>query len=189
MKKKILIISIIAIAILIGVSFNSVVGNQSFKSISSINSPLFVIRNNKAIDVENEDFICNYFGKYKKINISIPKLDNRLKWVQKFSDIFQEMENYEFKRFVNFLFNYQGKRISKKDIPEIINLLYQLKINSNEIINCINYEYENKLFTEDGCETVGFNWIPECWKELFMLIILNFIWLFYTLVTVILDCK
>jgi len=46
MKKKILIVSIIAVLILLLVSFTSVVGYQSVKSDSKITSPLFKVRNN-----------------------------------------------------------------------------------------------------------------------------------------------
>ena len=51
-NKKILLGSIIAVAVLIGVSFTSVVGYSSVKSNSAINSPLFNVRTNRAIDKE-----------------------------------------------------------------------------------------------------------------------------------------
>ena len=54
MNKKILIGSIIAVAILIGISFISVVGYNSVESNAKA-SPLFNIRTQRAIDGERKD--------------------------------------------------------------------------------------------------------------------------------------
>ncbi len=56
MNKKILIGSIIAVAILILVSFTGVVGYQTTKSSTIAKaSPLFTVRSSRAIDEESED--------------------------------------------------------------------------------------------------------------------------------------
>jgi len=72
MNNKILIGSIIAITVLIGTSFTSVVG---YKSITSdvIASPLFNIRSSRAIDEKNNIVTSEYVGKDRILNISIPK--------------------------------------------------------------------------------------------------------------------
>jgi len=75
MNKKILIGSIIAVAILIGVSFTSVVGYRSVASDVKL-SPLFNIRTSRAIDEESEELSCEYVGKGEEILLSIPKRDS-----------------------------------------------------------------------------------------------------------------
>ncbi len=72
MNNKILIGSIIAVTILIGVSFTSVVGYRSVASDVKA-SPLFNIRTSKAIDEEREELWCEYVGKGIENNIFIPK--------------------------------------------------------------------------------------------------------------------
>ena len=52
MNKKILIGCILAVALLLLVSFSNVVGYSSFKSDSKSKSPLFYVRTKKAIDKE-----------------------------------------------------------------------------------------------------------------------------------------
>ena len=71
MNKKILIGSIIATAILIGVSFTSVIGYRSVDSCIRA-SPLFNIRSPRAIYEESEDLSCEYVRKGDGINLLIP---------------------------------------------------------------------------------------------------------------------
>ena len=71
MKKKILIGSIIAVVILVLVSFSSVVGYRSVNSDSKIESPLFRIRNEKG------EVSSNYLGKGEDITIPLgPRPEN-----------------------------------------------------------------------------------------------------------------
>ncbi|UCD14590.1 MAG: hypothetical protein JSW60_04005 [Thermoplasmatales archaeon] len=72
MVKKILIGSIIAVAVLICVSFTSVVGFQSVKSNVKA-SPRFTVRTKRAIDEESKDLTCDYVGKGEEIIIPLPK--------------------------------------------------------------------------------------------------------------------
>ena len=56
MNKKILIGNIIAVAILVLVSFTGVIGYQTTKSSTIARaSPLFAVRSNRAIDEERKD--------------------------------------------------------------------------------------------------------------------------------------
>ncbi|UCD13639.1 MAG: hypothetical protein JSW60_08795 [Thermoplasmatales archaeon] len=187
MKKKILIGSIMAFAILIGVSFTSVVGFQSVKSDVKA-SPLFTVRSKRAIDEESKDLTCDYIGKRTPTLLPIPKRDSRIEMVQEFIDSIQKMDNKAFNRFVNFLINRQGKGIKEENIPEMINILYQLKINPGEIKNYIADEKENKPYTS-ACETLGWpNITPECLLLLLWLIITLPIWESLLFATIILDC-
>jgi hypothetical protein len=74
MKLKILIGSILAVAILISVSFVSVVGYQSVKTNDKYFSPLFSIRTQRAAQEVNEKgFTTNYLGKGEKLSILFPE--------------------------------------------------------------------------------------------------------------------
>ena len=75
MKKKLVVVSIIAIAIFVGVSFASVVGYSSVKSISGEVSPLFSVRTNRSIGKETKEITGNFVN--KDITIPFPKNDNR----------------------------------------------------------------------------------------------------------------
>ena len=46
-----------------------------------------------------------------------------------------------------------------------------LKEVSDEMKKHITQEIEHKFYTAEGCETVGFIWIPECWLVLVWLTI------------------
>jgi hypothetical protein len=74
MKRKVLIGSIISVAILISVSFVSVVGYQSVKvNENESSSPLFAFRTKRAIEKVSENkFISNFLGKGKESSISFP---------------------------------------------------------------------------------------------------------------------
>ena len=190
MNKKILFTGCIGVAVIIAlVSFTTVVGFQSAKSTYAINSPLFGVRTSRAINEESKDLTCDYAGKGEESILSIPKRDSETSRIQKAIDSISKIDDETFDRLVDFLINRQGKRIKEENIPEMINVLHQLKINPDEIKNYIADEKENELYTEEGfCETVGFIWVPECWVALFLLIISNFIWKFLSLATIIWDC-
>jgi len=77
MNKKILIGSIIAVVILVLVSFTGVVGYQTTKSSTIAKaSPLFTVRSSRAIDEESEDLSCDYIGKGKPTLITICDIPN-----------------------------------------------------------------------------------------------------------------
>ncbi|MCK4416421.1 MAG: hypothetical protein KAU84_04635 [Thermoplasmatales archaeon] len=113
MNKKILMGSILAVVILILVSFTGVVGYQTTKS-STIDraSPLFTVRSSRAIDEDSEDFTCDYFGKGEDAGIPIPKRSTTNALIGK---IFQ--------------------RISKMDENEINKLIVTLKVHQKDIKN------------------------------------------------------
>ena len=92
MKKKILIGSIIAVVILVLVSFTSVVGYNSVKSDSKIASPLFGIRTNRAINKEQNAVTSHYIGKGKAINILLHKRNDKAEWVENFANLVKRMD-------------------------------------------------------------------------------------------------
>lgn len=185
MKKKILIGSIISIAILIGISFTSVVGYQSTsKTIADI-SPLFNIRTSRALNEESKELTYDYVGKGEESILSIPKRDNRMEGVQRFVDTINKMDDGTFNRFIDFLINHKGKRIKEENIPAKINVLQQFKINPDKLKDYIADEKENIFYTEEYCETVGFIWVPGCFIALIMTYL---IWLVLSFASLILDC-
>ena len=97
MKKKILIGSIIAVVILVLVSFTSVVGYNSVKS-NVKTSPLFKVRTNRAIGEESKDITCMFVG--KGITLLFPKRDDKSVLTQKVVDRINRMDDKTFERFI-----------------------------------------------------------------------------------------
>jgi len=84
MKKKLLLIgSILAVAILITVSFTSAVGFQSNSITKAKESPLFTVRTKNAINEKQDALTCEYVRKDKGFTIPLPTLDNRNALLQK----------------------------------------------------------------------------------------------------------
>ena len=101
---KILIGSIIAVVILVLVSFTGVVGYQSTKSSTIAKaSPLFTVRSSRAIDEESKDFTCDYVGKGEEITIPLPVRNNRVVLLEKIKDRISKMDVEEFNRFKNLI--------------------------------------------------------------------------------------
>ena len=185
MNKKILIGSIITVAILISVSFTSVIGYRYVES-NLKPSPLFAVRSSRAIDGDSKDFTCDYVGKGEETTIHFPASNSRNTQLQKVIEVIDGIDKETFNKFVNFLINRQGKRVKEENIPEIVKALNWLNINPDKIKNFVANEGENKFYTEEGfCETVGFIWIPGCFIALIMGYL---IWLVLSFVTIILDC-
>jgi hypothetical protein len=118
MNNKILIGSIIAVAILVIVSFTSVVGYNSVESDVKI-SPLFNIRSSRAVDEDGKDLTCDYVGKGEENVLSIPKRDTQQYMLGKLINMIGKMDDKTYDRFVQLV---------KK-----INIVQNSKINDNEI--------------------------------------------------------
>ena len=104
MNNKILLGSIIAVVILVLVSFTGVVGYQTTKSSTIAKaSPLFSVRSKRAIDEESRDLTCDYVGKGEENIISIPKRDERTILIQKVIELISKMDDKEFNEFIAFL--------------------------------------------------------------------------------------
>ena len=101
MKKKILIGSLIAVALLTLVSFSSVVGYNSVESDSKIASPLFGIRTNRAINKEQDVITSDYIGKGKATNILLPRMKDKTELVEKFVNFIRDMDEQSLDNFAN----------------------------------------------------------------------------------------
>ena len=97
MEKKILLGSIIAVVILVLVSFTGVVGYQTTKSSTIARaSPLFSVRSQRAIDEESKDLTCDYVGKGEAVSFPLPTLNSRNKLIQNGLEIFRGMDEKSF---------------------------------------------------------------------------------------------
>ena len=102
MNKKTLIGSIIAVTILIGVSFTSVVGYRSVDP--NVNaSPLFNIRTSRAIDEECRELSCEYVGKGLPNSIIGIKEDGRIELILESITIIKDMNDITYGKFVDLL--------------------------------------------------------------------------------------
>jgi len=118
MNKKIPIGCIIAVVILVLVSFTGVVGYQTTQSSTIVRaSPLFTVRSSRAIDEESNDFTCDFVGKGEDNFLSIPKRDGRIALVQKFIDRISKMDDETFNRLIQFIRENSNYPI----IPEKVN--------------------------------------------------------------------
>jgi len=154
MKKKILICSIIAVVILILVSFTSVVGYSRVKSDSNIDSPLFRVRNNAG------GVTGNYIGKEKETNLYFPKRNSETESFDKVINIIKRMDDKSFDRFVKIVIANinQNNRINDVEVndEEISEMLSQLRDNSEEIKNNLMMIKDKEL------EFVSIQPIPFC---------------------------
>jgi len=163
MNKKILIGSIIAVVILVLVSFTGVVGYQTTKSSTiAIASPLFSVRSKRAIDEESKDITCDYVGKGEKSILSIPHRDNRIEMVQKVLDIISKMSDRELSRLIELAKNklHYIKRFSENDKDKIVNVFHHIIDDSQVVPNNDNaLNVNSPLFI--GLTVKG-NWKVGC---------------------------
>ena len=176
MNKKILIGSIIAVAILIGVSFTSVVGYNSVTSDVKA-SPLFTIRTSRAIDRESKDLTCDYVGKGRGTVIPIPMRDNKNIQIHKVIKTIREMDETSLNRFMVLIINrmYDSNIYENKDKTEIINLFHYLKDNPVVLEKYVGdfREIDDYL---SGSLTVDGNWRSGCGILIVLASLFGFAW-------------
>ena len=155
MKNKILIGSIVAALLLVLVSFTSVIGFQSSRYNSAVNSPLFKIRTQMVLDTESKDVICDYIGKGEESILSIPTRNEKTELVQKFIDRIRKMDDITFNKFIGLVVNrlQQENNINENDINEIITSLKQLR---NAPMIPENYLMTKKIEFKNRLPTGGF---------------------------------
>ena len=93
MNKKILLSSIIAVCILIGVSFSSVVSYGSVKSTSALNSSLYNMRSQRATEQGQQDITTDYLGHGEQANIHFSSRIRRAGQVQNAVDIINKIND------------------------------------------------------------------------------------------------
>jgi hypothetical protein len=150
MNNKILIGSIIAVSLLIGVSFTSVVGYKSVESDVKI-SPLFNIRSSRAVDKENDGLTTDYVGKGEESVLSIPGREGKTVLIQKFIENIRMMDEQKFDNFIDIIKKeiVKNDKLRDNDIPKLISVVNSFRDGNFQIIyvNQIPFELTvNPLF-------------------------------------------
>ncbi len=173
MNKKILIGSIIAVAMLIGVSFTSVVGHRGVES-GIKSSPLFNIRTQRAMSEESKDLVCDYIGKGKYMELSFSRSNSSTVQIQRFIDIIIRMDNITFNRFINLIFYKLQQSNELKDIDknDIINSFNKIRNNPERID--VYYNTNNVGYTSKWDDTPTFCWFPGCFIYMILRLIIVF---------------
>ncbi len=151
MDKKLLIGSIIAAAILIGVSFTSVVGYNNVKSDFKV-SPLFDIRTNRAIEEDIRNTLTtNYIGKENKVVIPF-LIPTRATINQNIMQKIKETDDNVFEKLLAFII--QQIHYSDKIPPEILEAIYVIKDETNKEMHRENAKLDTVLCESLYCQTV-----------------------------------
>ncbi len=136
MNKKILLGSIIAVVILVLVSFTGVVGHQTIKSSAIAKaSPLFNIRTSRAIGQGEKDISTDYLGHGEETNIQFSSRMKRAELAQKAVNIVSKMDDKAFSRFVaRIILNlkYQ-EQMTDKETSDALQALQYIRRNPNVI--------------------------------------------------------
>jgi hypothetical protein len=159
MNKKILIGSIIAVAILVGLSLTSVVGYQSVES-NLKESPLFNVRISSAKDKENnEDLYCEYIGKEIPSLIGYPIKDSKTDLIKRLFNIIRKIDDETFSIIIGSII--RNIEVNEDKI-KIINELKLIKANPENylISNWVNWNYQFRGTWEAPC-TFG-DYFPGC---------------------------
>ena len=136
MNKKIVIGSVMAVILLILVSFTNVVGFKNYESNSKINSPLFGIRTKKAIDEERIDLTCDYLDKGKESDIHLPDRDSNSYYIRKIIKKISNMNDKSILLSVQQMYQtFQDKLEDNEKYHNLIFELSQIKNNPEEFVN------------------------------------------------------
>lgn len=190
MNNKILISSMIAIAILIGASFTSVVGYKSVRS-NVKESPLFNTRINSVLMKDNKDFSCNYLGKSKTSVLYFPQRDKSLIFFQRVVDGISKMDDLTFNLFVDkvVIKLCESKVLNEKDFLKVRELFNFIR-NNPEDAKKYPFDLKKHSYTI-GCPPPTFEESPEFCFTLFVLlgiIIITFpIWFPVYVLLILLD--
>ena len=171
MNNKILISSMIVIAMLIGVSFTSVVGYKSVDS-NIRESPLFNTRINSALKKDNKDYSYDYLGKSKASLIFFPKRDKTLISFQKVVDGISKMDDLTFNIFVDkvIIKLCESKFLKEKDFLKIRELLNFIR-NNPEDAKKYPFDLKKHSYTI-GCPPPTVKETPESCFTLFALLVI-----------------
>ena len=174
MNKKILIGSLVAIAILVLVSFTGVVGYQTTKSSTIAKaSPLFTIRSSRAIDEESKDIACDYVWRGEESVLSIPKRDSETSRIQKAIDIISKMDDKAFSKFVTRIIlnlKYQ-EQMTGKETSDALQALHNMRRNPNDM----KYYDTKDIPLDETSEYLSCHWFPGCYIFTFYLYIMEII--------------
>jgi hypothetical protein len=156
--------SITAVILIVLASFTSVVGYTSVNDTEVVDSPLFSIRSQRALDVNGQDVIeCDYVGKDKDIFIPFQKRDTKTVVVQKVIEVIYRMNDETFDNFKIHLIQHLSNNDKFKflDSQDIIHSLEMLRENPDKINNYVA-DGENKRLVTEGCSQPTFESTQDC---------------------------
>jgi len=168
MNNKILIGSIIAVVILVLVSFTGVVGFQTTKSSTVARaSPLFSVRSKRALDKESRDLTCDYIGKDKEINIHFPERNTTKELIR---EMIQKLRHIDEKQLERLTSNLKKrietyKFLNKKDFNTEISIVEQL-------VSTLDYTTDDSLTCDAWFPLFLLGWIKELILEWILFIVL-----------------
>jgi hypothetical protein len=126
-KKRILLGSILAVAILIFLSFTNVVGYRTNNSNSVDISPLFDTRTNRAIEQDKSFYSNDYIGKGEEIKIHFPKKDNEKELFCKYIEAINQMDKKTFNNLKTAVISQVNKDEELREIG-IYNILLAINL-------------------------------------------------------------
>ncbi len=169
MKKKIIISSIISIALLIVATLTSVVGYKSDET-NEKESPLFDIRIKNIIQKDSENFNYNYIGNNKDLPIFFPIKDRSIKAFQKAIDRISKMNDQTFSRFVKKACNKlcDSNAVADEDLPKVKDLFNFIR---NNPVDAKKYPFDMKKHSYTiGCPPPTLYGTPETCFPLFVIL-------------------
>ena len=189
MNKKILFGSIIALCILIGVTFTSVVGYRSV-AFDVKESPLFTIRT-KRVGGQDVDIATRiYLGKGDTSILQLPPYNDTFHTHRMVVKRISTMDERELQRFITVLIYYLSantiRGLENKDKQQIITILNHYKQNPAMVLNQLNTQsnyYARYVESDVMEETLDYGctfgqWVPGCFIDLFKWLILLPLFLF-----------
>ena len=179
MKKKILIGSIIAVTVLILVSFSSVIGYPTTKASFDTISPLFSTRTHQVIDEqENAALQTKYIGKGEAVSIALPKRYDTYTIAQQAFDEIRTMDEQTLERCVGIAFSkvhltHLGEKIG---VDDIVTLLKESDDGSIDISNYIGRFCKGKTVNNTAFSGItNDKWFPGKLLLIFFDLMLNLI--------------
>jgi hypothetical protein len=179
-KKPLGVISICVVMLFILGSLSNVMGTQSIKSTVN-NSPLFIVRTNRATSDENYKVITSdYLGKGIK-TLSFPLQETSTGMIQKFIDNIRTMDDDTFNRFIDYVIfriNYNNN-LKNVEVNDFIKGLRQIRKNIQNIV--IDKDLKDNMITYSNYQAT-ICWLPGCIFTYFfaaIIIIIEMIYIFY----------
>lgn len=157
MNNKILIGSIIAVSILVGLSLTSVVGYQGVEY-SLKESPLFNVRSGRAINEDSGEFFYDYVGNGNTSNLLIPDRDKEEVSMQRLIDKIIKMDDETFNQLINLIINKVKQDNKFKNEIDETAMIDLFKLRNNPQI--INKNYDKQDTTFEPIPTIC--WFPFC---------------------------
>jgi hypothetical protein len=182
MKRKILIISIFAVALLILLPISAVVGSNEYKTnfgTKNINSPLFSNRISNALKQRTNKINSEYFGKERFFSLYVQHKSSFHSWIDKAVKIINNQPSllytvllklYQIPEFVNLLNEYG---ISKSSLEKEISYVTNNPENLKEKVDKINELYEGKFIEIPEIEPpkpLGFSGQVGCILTFFLVV-------------------